>query len=88
MQFRMGFNIGFVFMGDGAVPVGGVQRPQVDGVAREKQVEGPVDRHPQFAFKAGQFHQVDGPPEPPGDEAGELETENLRYRRAASQTGE
>ena len=56
----------------------GVERPQINNVSLEKQIERPVDCHSQFALKAGQFHQVDGPKEPPGENAGKPEAENLR----------
>src|ERR1700752_1213495 len=65
-----------------------MQGPQINDVTWEKQIEGPVNRDPQFALKAGQFHQVDGPKEPPGDEAGKPETEDLRHRTAVAQAGE
>ena len=83
-----GLFTGFEFVSDGARPTRGVQRPQINNVSREEQIERPVNRHPQLALKAGQFHQVDGSKEPPGDEAGKLEAENLRNCTPPPQTGE
>src|SRR5262245_15665342 len=65
-----------------------MERSQVNNVTREKQIESPVNRDAQFPLKAGQFQQVNGPKEPPGDEAGKLKTENLRHRTAPPQTDE
>jgi hypothetical protein len=57
-------------------------------VTLEKEIEGPVNRHSQFALKAGKFHQVDRPKEPLGDEAGKLKTVNLCHSTAPPQAGE
>ena len=65
-----------------AWPACGVQRPQINNVAgkNRSRVQSIATRN--LRSKAGQFHQVDGSKEPPGDEAGKLETENLRHRTA------
>ena len=47
---------GFESVRDGGRTACSVQRPQINNVSREKQIEGPVNRNPQFVLKPGQFH--------------------------------
>ena len=48
---------------------GGASRPKLDKILRKEQIESPIQSHEDFLFKSGQFHQVDRPPQPPGNEA-------------------
>src|SRR5437867_396384 len=59
-------------------------RQELDQVLGEEQVEGPVERHPELFLEARQLAEVDGPPQPPGDESRELEAEDFRDPGAAA----
>src|SRR5437868_5172954 len=47
-------------------------------VLRQQEVQGPVHSHPQLLFESRQLAQVNRPPNPPGEKAGELNTQNIR----------
>src|SRR5262245_56980653 len=49
-------------VGDWSRAMHGVEWAQVDDVAREEQIECPIDCNSQLALKARQLHQVDGSP--------------------------
>ena len=57
-------------------------------VAREKEVERPVDHHAQLPLDAGQLRQVDRAPHPPRDEAGEFQAHDFRNRGLMTDGGE
>src|SRR5690606_6765300 len=49
-----------------------------DEVLREEQVERPVERDAELLLRARQLAEIDRPPEPPGEEAGEIDAEDAR----------
>src|SRR5271166_1111711 len=55
------------------------RRPYLHGVAREEQVERPVDRHPYLALERRYPEQVVRPPQPPCREAGDLQAAQHRH---------
>ena len=60
------------------------QDAQLHVVAAEEQVDGPLQGHAQSAAPARHLHQVDGAPEEPGGEAGQLEGTDAAPRRCGS----
>jgi hypothetical protein len=50
----------------------------------EKKIQGPVKCDTNLLVQAGQFAEIDRPPHPPREEAGEIETKNPRDARAAT----
>lgn len=58
---------------------GGVAGAEEVDVARKEEVEGPVEEDAEPAVEAGELHEVDRTPEPPGKEAMELEAEDVGY---------
>src|SRR5690606_28559649 len=51
---------------------------ELDEVLREEQVERPVERDAELLLRARQLAEIDRPPEPPGEEAGEIDAEDAR----------
>src|SRR5215470_3457430 len=52
-------------------------RRVMDEVLAEEQVQSPVQGDADLLFQARQLAQVDGPPEEPGDEAREVQAEDI-----------
>jgi hypothetical protein len=50
----------------------------------EKQVQGPAQRHAQLFLEARQFHEVNGSPQPPCQNAREVKAEDVGHASAAS----
>src|ERR1043165_9475722 len=73
---------------NGRLSFHGMERAQINNIAREEQIQRPVDRNTQLALKARQLDQVNRAPEPSGDEAGKSEPKNLGDGAAAAQAGQ
>src|SRR6266566_7138800 len=58
---------------------------ELDDVGRQQQVECPIRRHAELPVEAGKLHEVHGAPEPPRQEPGDLQAENLRDGRSVSE---
>ena len=73
-------NVPYVFR----TMINGVMVEIVDraDVLGEKKIECPIKRDANFLVEPGQFAQVNRPPHPPGEEAGEIESENPGHARA------
>src|SRR5436190_9169048 len=48
-------------------------------VAPEEEIESPRDHDAQFLHQARQLRQINAPPHPPGNEPGELKSEEARH---------
>src|ERR1043165_3130444 len=57
-------------------------------IGREEQADEPIHGDAHFAVQPGHLHQVDGAPEEPGDDAGNLEAEVLRHGRSVAERAE
>src|ERR1044071_10217908 len=57
-------------------------------ILREKDIECPVDGHPNLLLQTWQFAPVNPAPEKPGEKSGEVDTENSRHTRAPADGGE
>src|SRR5206468_7854404 len=55
---------------------------QLDQLGRQQEIECPRSRHLEPAPPSRELHQVDRSPHPPGEEARDVEAENLGDRRA------
>src|SRR4029078_1599417 len=58
---------------------------QLHQLCRQQQIERPRRSDLEAAAPARQLHQVDGSPDPPGEESRKLDAENLRHRRAVAE---
>src|SRR2546428_7912701 len=61
-------------MGDGR----GTECHKLHEVFGEDQIEGPVEGHAQLFFEAGELAEIDSPPQPPGNEPGKVDPQNIR----------
>ncbi len=73
---------------------GAAHRQKLHEVLREQQVQRPVNSNPHFLFESRQLAQIDRPPQPPGQEARELDSRTRvprrfvgRWRRAGPASG-
>src|ERR1700757_2015808 len=53
-------------------------------VFREKDIEGPIDRHAHFFFRAWQFAPINTAPEKPGEKSGKIHAKDPRHTGAAA----
>src|SRR5215467_11526752 len=67
---------------------GGTEGLELHKVLGEEQIEGPVKRYPQFLFKAWEFAEIYGPPQPPGNESGKADAQDVGNSGAAADGGE
>src|ERR1700682_3369112 len=61
-----------------------VQRQMLGEVLREKQIQGPTQRHAQLFFEARQFHEINRSPQPPRHKAGHVKAEDVGHSGASS----
>src|SRR5213596_498082 len=61
-------------MGDGR----GTECHKLHEVFGEDQIECPVEGHAQLFFEAGELAEIDSPPQPPGNEPGKVDPQNIR----------
>ncbi len=62
----------------------GNQAMVADDVLRKEQIESPVEGDTGLLLKARQLHQVDCSPQPPRDESGEIDTQDIRHAGASA----
>ena len=60
---------------------------ELDKILRKEEIHSPIQGDAQFLFKARQFEEVDGPPEPPGHEPRKVDAEDSRHTRALADRG-
>jgi hypothetical protein len=57
---------------------------ELDKILRKEEIHSPIQGDAQFLFKARQFEEVDGPPEPPGNKPRKIDAENSGYTCATT----
>src|SRR5207302_10685739 len=57
-----------------------VGEPELAGLRREEEIEGPGRRHLELAAEPRQLLEIDGSPEEPRQRAGDLQPEHVRDR--------
>jgi len=57
-------------------------------VLAETKIKGPIEGNPDLLFKSRQFAQIDSPPQPPGEEAREVDAENIGNPGAPANGGQ
>ena len=57
-------------------------------VLREKQVECPIECNPEFLLDTRQLAEINRPPDPPGSEAGKVNTKNACHSGALTDGSE
>src|SRR5262245_3941459 len=67
---------------------GGTQRQELDEILGEHQVQGPIQHDAELLFEPWQLAQVNGPPQPPGHEAGEVYSQDISYPCALANSGQ
>jgi hypothetical protein len=66
---------------------GGTERQKLHEILGEHQVQGPIHHDAEFLFEPWQLAQVNGPPQPPGDEGREVYTQDIGHSRALANGG-
>src|SRR5207245_10655307 len=54
---------------------------ELHDIGAQDQIERPVRGHANLPVEPGELHQIYGPPQPPGEEARDLQAEDLGHRR-------
>src|SRR5262249_5860913 len=89
---KLSLNCGLEMMGMLAVlhlrDGGGTQRQKLDEILGEHQIQGPIHHDTALLFESWQLAQVNSPPQPPGDEAGEVHAKDSGHARALANRGQ
>ena len=72
---HMADRLAVVHMRDG----GGAERRKLDEILAEHQVQGPIHHDAELLFEPWQLAQINGPPQPPGNEAGEVHSQDIGH---------